>query len=147
MPHNLSNPFTWTRMYAKTYYNSRTYRDLFTGIRTYCMFLGYPRSGHSLVGSLLDAHPDVIIAHELDVLKYVHAGFSRDQIFYLLLENSKRLAARGRGYSGYSYQVPRHWQGRVARLPLHRGEKEDRCHDPLPSNTELLHSLDTTNLI
>ncbi len=26
------------------------------------MFIGYPRSGHSLVGSLLDAHPNIIVA-------------------------------------------------------------------------------------
>lgn len=144
MPHNLSNPFTWTRLYAKTRYNSRPYKDLFTGIRTYCMFLGYPRSGHSLVGSLLDAHPDVIIAHELDVLKYVQAGFSRDQIFYLLLENSKKLAARGRGYSGYSYQVPRQWQGRFRELLVIGDKKGGRSSTRLHSNPGLLKKLHKT---
>ncbi len=31
-------------------------------LHAFCMFIGYPKSGHSLVGSLLDAHPDMVIA-------------------------------------------------------------------------------------
>ena len=41
------------------------------------MFIGYPRSGHSLIGSLLDVHPNAIVAHELDALKFVGAGFGK----------------------------------------------------------------------
>ena len=69
---------------------------LFSDLETYCMFLGYPRSGHSLVGALLDAHPDVIIAHELDVLKYIGEGCGRPQIYSLLLENSQAAREGGR---------------------------------------------------
>ena len=46
----------------------------FEKLQAYCMFIGYPRSGHSLVGSLLDAHPNIIIAHELNALQFVVAG-------------------------------------------------------------------------
>lgn len=144
MPNNLSNPFTWTRLYARSYYHCRKYRELFSGVETYCMFLGYPRSGHSLVGSLLDAHPNVIIAHELDVLKYVRAGFSRDQIFYFLLENSRRRAERGRGYSGYSYVVANQWQGRFRRLQVIGDKKGGRSSTRLHSNLGLLNSLRKT---
>jgi len=38
--------------------DARRYRRHFDAVRTFCLFIGYPRSGHSLVGSLLDAHPD-----------------------------------------------------------------------------------------
>ena len=47
---------------------------MFETIQLYCMFVGYPRSGHSLVGTLLDAHPDIVIAHELDALRHIRAG-------------------------------------------------------------------------
>jgi hypothetical protein len=141
MPNNLSNPFTWTKLYTKSYFGNRPYRELFAGIKTYCMFLGYPRSGHSLVGSLLDAHPNVIIAHELDVLKYVHAGFTKVQIFYLLLENSRKLAARGRGYSGYSYEVKNQWQGRFSELRVIGDKKGGRSSTRLHSNPGLLDAL------
>lgn len=37
-------------------------------IHTFVLFVGYPRSGHSLIGSIMDAHPNVIIAHEVKQL-------------------------------------------------------------------------------
>ena len=144
MPNNLSNPFTWTRLYARSLYGSRAYRDDFADVETFCMFLGYPRSGHSLVGSLLDAHPDVIIAHELDVLKFVGAGFNRSQIFYLLLENSRVRGDRGREYSGYSYEVGGQWQGRYRKLRVIGDKKGGRSSTRLTSRPELLESMRKT---
>lgn len=84
-------------------------------VETFCLFVGYPRSGHSLVGSLLDAHPDVAIARELHVLRYLRYGFGREQLLALILENSERAAATGREQTGYHYAVPGQWQGRVRR--------------------------------
>lgn len=85
---------------------------------TFCLFVGYPRSGHSLVGSLLDAHPEVALAHEADVLRFFADGHTRPRIFKELLANSRRQAERttGRTQSGYLYEVPGQWQGRVSRL-------------------------------
>ena len=75
-------------------------------VERYCMFIGYPRSSHSLVGSLLDAHPEMVIAHEQDALRHVRPWYSREQLFYLLLENSRRFTEAGRTWTGYSYAVP-----------------------------------------
>jgi hypothetical protein len=80
------------------------------------MFIGYPRSGHSLIGALLDAHPNIIISHELNALRYVRAGFSKLQIYYLQLDKSRWHARVGRAGSTYSYQVPNQWQGRFDKL-------------------------------
>lgn len=33
-------------------------------MESFCLFVGYTRSGHSLVGTFLDAHPEAAIAHE-----------------------------------------------------------------------------------
>ncbi|MCZ6672989.1 MAG: sulfotransferase domain-containing protein, partial [Verrucomicrobia bacterium] len=93
-------------------------RKLFEGIETYCMFVGFPRSGHSLIGALLDAHPSMIIAQELDALRYVRARFSERQIFYLLLEKSRRLARGGQKWGGYVYDIPNQWQGRCKKLQV-----------------------------
>lgn len=65
------------KLYYSSLYKSLQQRTAFEDLDTYCMFVGYPKSGHSLIGSLLDAHPQMAITHELDVLKYVHAGFSK----------------------------------------------------------------------
>jgi hypothetical protein len=88
----------------------------FHEVSLYCFFLGSPRSGHSLLGSLLDAHPMIVIAHELDALPLVDAGYSREQLFWSILDNSRRFAESGRGWAGYSYAVPNQWQGRFDSL-------------------------------
>ena len=92
------------------------HRAAFRDLETFCTFIGYPRSGHTLIGSLLDAHPQAMIADELDALRYNQAGFSRRQIFYLLLRNSRISAAGGRERTGYHYRVPGQWQGRFEKL-------------------------------
>lgn len=87
-------------------------------VEGFIVFVGYPRSGHSLVGALLDAHPEIAVAHELDVLNLRAGGFDRAQIVTLALENSARLARIGRQWGGYDYHVPGGWQGRWTRLRL-----------------------------
>jgi hypothetical protein len=100
-------------------------RTLFDQVQNYCMFIGYPRSGHSLVGSLLDAHPDMVIAHELDALGFIQSGFRRNQLYALILNNSREIAAKGRIQTGYDYQIPNQWQGRFRRLQV-IGDKRGR---------------------
>lgn len=89
---------------------------LFESVRTFGFFVGHNKSGTSMVGGLLDAHPNVIMADEIDALKYVEAGFDRDQLFYLLLKGSRSEARKGRvtarRLTPYSYAVPGQWQGR-----------------------------------
>jgi hypothetical protein len=91
---------------------------LFEGVETYFMFIGYPRSGHGLIGSLLDAHPSMIVGNELNALKYLYAGFGKNQIYYLLLKSSLSFAEAGSVWSGYSYKVPYQWQGRFNKLQV-----------------------------
>jgi sulfotransferase family protein len=112
----IARPAGLADRYLRSYLRSRTYRETFEGIHTYCMFVGYPRSGHSLVGSLLDAHPHAIIAHELHALRYIRYRFSREQLFWLLLENSREFTRQGRMWTGYSYLVPGQWQGHFSDL-------------------------------
>jgi Sulfotransferase family len=113
----------------------------FEDVEAYCMFVGYPKSGHSLIGSLLDAHPDAIIAHELDALGYIHAGFGKKQLYHLLLENSQEHASAGRGWSGYSYTVPGQWQGRFRKLRVIGDKKGAKSSWRLDWNPELLDRL------
>ncbi len=54
----------------------------------------------------MDAHGDMVIAHELDAVRFVEAGFDEEQIYYLLLENARLCAANGRRWGRYAYAVP-----------------------------------------
>ena len=89
--------------------------DRFAQVRTFCFFVGHNKSGTSLLGGLLDAHRHIVLADEVDALRYVEAGFAREQIFHLLERGSRSEARKGRvtarRLQPYSYHVPGQWQG------------------------------------
>jgi hypothetical protein len=108
-----------------SFVDSVKHADAFKSVQSYCMFLGHPRSGHSIIGALMDAHPEMLISHELNALKYFTVGFRRGQVFSLILDNSQRQAAAGRGESGYKYIVANQWQGKFRTLRV-IGDKDAR---------------------
>jgi hypothetical protein len=118
-------------------------RATFDALRSYTMFVGHPRSGHSLVGALLDAHPDIVLAHELDALGYLDAGFHRAQILSLLLDRSRRDAATGRTEGRYAYAVPDQWQGRWRRVEVIGDKKGAQSTRRLAADPDLLDRLES----
>ena len=107
----------------------------------FCLFIGCPKSGHSLVGSLLDAHPNIIIAHEQDVIKCLQRGVNRDFILFLLLGNSRHYARTGREWRGYSYFVPNQWNGRCRDLHVIGDKKGSATVKRLSQYPALLETL------
>jgi hypothetical protein len=136
------------RRLASLYLSSRRqqarWRDRFDQVERYCMFLGYPRSGHSLVGSLLDAHPDVVIAHGLDALRLLRLGFGQDQLYTLILANDRSFTAFGRRWTGSDYTVPGAWQGRFRRLRVISDKKGGQSTRRLGERPALLQRLRRT---
>jgi hypothetical protein len=118
-------------------------RELRT-VESFCMFIGYPRSGHSLLGSLLDAHREVVIAHELDVLRLVAAGWPRHAIYSRLLNHDASFTASGRQWFGYDYSVPGQWQGRTSLLRVIGDKKGGKSTEQLGRQPGLLDRLRTT---
>ncbi len=101
-------------------------RHRFDEVERFCFFIGYPRSGHSLIGSVLNAHPEIVIAHELDAVGHFRLHFGRLQVYALVLERDEQFGSRGRLGSGYDYVVPNQYQGRTTRLRVigdKRGQK------------------------
>ena len=113
----------------------------FSDLHTYCMFIGYQRSGHSLIGALLDAHPDMIIAHELNALEFLKKGYSRKQVFHLLLQQSKAFYQAGNEWMGYSYRVKGQWQGRYRALKVIGDKRGGTSSKILKENPELLEEI------
>jgi hypothetical protein len=132
---NLDLPWAFVR----SAYTGARDRSLFGDLRTYCMFIGYPRSGHSLLGSLLDAHPEAVIAHEADTLRYLQARFTRLQVYSLILANSRRY--RDRREIIYDYTVPHQWQGRYVELRVIGDKKGGRSTRRLATSPALLDRL------
>jgi hypothetical protein len=105
----------WAKRYASSLVNAKR-NPCFDDLECFCFFIGYARSGHTLVGSMLDAHPEVVIAHELDAVNVVRHHFNRNQLFALLLERNRQFGAMGWTWAGYTYEVPGQFQGRYRRL-------------------------------
>ena len=113
-------------------------------VERYVTFIGYPRSGHSLVGSLLDAHPDIVIAHELDALEQIERSCERQTLWSAILENSRAFAATGRQWEQYTYGVPGQWNGRFRELRVLGDKKGGRSTLRLAEKPELLDALRRT---
>jgi hypothetical protein len=77
----------------------------------FILFIGTPRSGHSIVGAILDAHPLAIISHEVNALERISEGVKGEDLFSMIIENSANQSSSGRGQSeadlaaGYGQQL------------------------------------------
>jgi len=137
--------FRWlnfARRYGLSYRQTRNASALFQDVETYCLLVGNTRSGGSTLSALLDAHPNVILADEVDTLQYLSAGFTRDQIYYLLCSISQKQAIRGRKDRGkFTYQVPGQWQGRFTKLRVIGDSKAGKSTRRLAQHPNLLQQL------
>lgn len=133
------------RSYFLSYYRAVRQPHLFKDVHAFCMFVGHVKSGSTLIGSLLDAHADAIIADEVNVLDYMTAGFSKEQIYHLLLKASRRDHLKGRvtarRLTPYSVSVPGQWQGRYRTLRVIGHSQAGPVTGRLLRNTELLDQL------
>jgi len=102
---------------------------LYDGVETFVMFIGYQRSSHSLVGAILDAHPEIIIPHEFGLMTRIKGyqsvkpnNLQRYALFHDLHHLSMEQAMFGIRASAnytnptgeltkYTYHVPGLWQG------------------------------------
>ena len=99
------------------------------GVEKFVFFVGYPRSGHSIIASVMDAHPDIVIAHEhflfSECASQLEVGASifenKTQLFNELYKNSYRSSKCGwrsdsNTRKGYNLNVGSQWQGTFRRL-------------------------------
>jgi hypothetical protein len=118
----------------------------FQNVQTFCLFVGHNKSGTSMLGSLLDAHPNIILADEVDALGHVYAGFKREQIFHVLIKGSRRELMKGRvtarRLTPYSYLVPEQWQGRFSQLTVIGDGKAGSSTRRFAADPHLLDRLD-----
>ena len=93
-------------------------------VECFVFFMGWQRSGHSIIGSLLDGHPNAIIAHEFFLFnhweKSAHS-LNRSALFNKLYKNSFTNAQSGwrtwqNNQKGYNLELPNSWQGKFRRL-------------------------------
>lgn len=72
----------------------------------YLGLIGPPKSGRGLIGGLLDAHVDIAVSHQLDVGRYLVAGFDSVDVRRLMVENSALMARMQWQWGRHAYAVP-----------------------------------------
>jgi len=95
---------------------------MFNNLKNFLLFIGHGRSGSSLLGSLIDAHPNAIISHEYWAVKKWEEGLNRKQILTGILQNSQRFREKEKG--GYNYSIPSQYNGKVKGNLLTIGDKK-----------------------
>ena len=93
-------------------------------VEKFVFFTGYPQSGHSIVGSLLDAHPNAILSYSFFLFRQLMTSPNSESNMNALLQNKtlffNALYERSYRYSmmsskkwkGYSLDVPGLWSGK-----------------------------------
>lgn len=139
-----NNLWLWARVNAAARWDlararrDRSLRERFAGVTRYCTFVGHQRSAHSVVGSILDAHPSATISHRLDALKYAEKGCAPDEVFHLIARNSERFARSGRHLTAYSYALP--GQGAAADLTVIGDQEGQHSAARLRARPDLVRS-------
>ena len=95
-------------------------------VKTFLFFIGWPRSCHSIIGSMLDAHAEAIVAHEFFLFQQLKKDVrlkQRKTFYNALYRNSFKTAHGGWRSSkmqqkGYSLAIDGAWQGRFSKLHL-----------------------------
>ena len=105
--HSLNTP-----VQLKKDHSLNTHNDTFDSVKKLLLFVGWPRSCHSFVGSILDGHPHILVADEYFLMTKLRTGqlpIQRDDIFRALynsstssIENAKGIRAITERMKGYS---------------------------------------------
>lgn len=141
MPVMGANENELKKLFSESAVKRGAYRAQLQDLTTYSFFIGYPRTGHTLIGALLDAHPDLVFAHELDVIMFQEAGFDREQIEYLLIENARMVGEAGRIWGSHTYTIPGQWQGRFRILKVLGDKKGGQTTAKIAQHPQRLQNL------
>jgi hypothetical protein len=115
----------------------------FSKLKYFCLFIGYPRSGHTLIGALLDAHPEIIISIEADVLGLLEKGYSRKMILGYIVRKSKKFLLKMDGkWTKYSYKVAGQFQGKRGDIKVIGDKKGAKTTSRLISDNMLLNNFE-----
>jgi hypothetical protein len=136
-------------------------QDVIDKIKKFVFFVGHPRSGHSIIGSFMDAHPHMVIAHEFMLFKQLSikslALSSKADLFNSLYSSSVYDSMSGwrnkeRDWKNYTLNIESSWQGRYDRYISVIGDKSGGAtsavyiHSPEDFKAHYTHLLKTIGI-
>lgn len=77
----------------------------FSNVKSFYVFIGQPRSGTTLLSAILDAHPQIMVAQECNILPLLNFGIPKRVAFQTLYESALQFSRSGRKWNGYRYSL------------------------------------------
>lgn len=79
--------------------------DVLATLQSFLLFVGYQRSGSTLVASVLDQHPNIVITHEYDVLRHWKSLEQAPELFLRQLLKQAQHDAKKKQllFNGYNF--------------------------------------------
>ena len=98
--------------------------EIMEGVKKFVFFVGYSRSGHSILGTILDAHPHVVIANEFLLFRKFASDLERasektwtanlmNKLYQLSVFDPNQIRASAK--KGYTLNIDGLWQGNFDR--------------------------------
>lgn len=110
----------------------------FDSLQCFVLFVGNPRSGTTLVRSLVNASPETLLSVEVDVLQCLHEDFKT--VIGRIIENHEHFA-RNPVWTGYDYSVPTAPKPGAAKIRVIGDKKAPETALAINSNPALLQRL------
>jgi len=123
------------------------YRYKGRNIERFVLFIGHHRSGSSILGAMLNSHPEIVISHEVPLLQELtnSATLEKGRIVRCIMERDRQVREwTSPPYGmmgGYTYAVNTQWQGKYSRLRIIGDKNSVAGTNWLYSRPELLDSL------
>lgn len=110
------------RSYTYNYISPEKDKEEYRSVDTLLLFVGYSRSRHTLLASLLDGHPHMVVANENNLFTRLTHGaeFNRNEMFDMLMKDSKSFLKGGKGMmmngtlentTHFGFWMEGYWQG------------------------------------
>lgn len=77
----------------------------FDQLKSFLLIVGNARSGSTLLGAAIDAHPCAMISNEAEGSWGLWRGMAREKILTNILQRATRMAVTNRPSEGYHYQI------------------------------------------
>jgi len=121
----------------------RTFNRVYdqSSLKGFVIFIGFARSGSTLAGSIVNAHPDALVSVELNVMRYLLPVVSRTHLYSLIARNEKHFTEAGNEWTDYSYDISGASQGKVRDLRIIGDKKAAATTKLLAERPELLDRL------
>lgn len=106
------------------------------------LLIGAQWSASTLIGAMLDAHPEIVMSTEFNLLRQFRNGLTLKQASRLMLFNARNFRRNGARWTGYSYAVPGMHQGSYETLRVIGDKKAQSSALQLYENIGLIGAME-----